>query len=186
MKKLTLYLLLCQVSFAAIGATAVWDIQQAAAASNANGCFYTSGGTDYSKGTSVHATITTLSVVNATTTKLTVSLTDYTVASGDIGNGFHDTGGTLTQGWYEIISVDTMLNTWTVDRALGTAAQTGTGKMGGSCSSLGTTAITPSTGNKVYIKCDATYSISTGWTFNTSNDNILVQGYNATQGDQGC
>jgi hypothetical protein len=184
-KKLCLVFLLSLPLTAAISSNAVWDIRQAG--SNNNGCFFVTGasGTNYSTGgATTHATITTLSVVNATTTKLTVSLTDYTVSLQDIGNGFHNTGGTATQGWFEITGADTVANTWTLDRSLGTAAQTATGKMGGSCGLPNLSGVVTAS-NKIYVKCDATYTTGSTLAFSLASG-VLVQGYQTTQGDRGC
>ena len=189
MKKIILLLILATISgdaFAAISANAVWDVQQAG--SNNNGCFFVTGasGTDGSKSTTPLATITTLSLVNATTTILNVSLTDYTVAATDVGNGFHNTGGTANVDWFEIVSVDTGTNSWTVDKSLGTVGETATGILGGTCGSLATIINTARANNKIYVKCDATYSVTTGYNGNAYQDAVLIQGYQTTQGDQAC
>ena len=192
MRKLSILFLLCLSIIpleATISAAAVWDVQTVGSANN--GCFFVTGasGMDYSQGgATVQATLTTLSVVNATTTKITVSLTDYTVAAGDVGNGYHNTGGSSTAGWYEITAVDTGANTWTLDRSIGTAGQTVTGIMGGSCASPTSPANNvATTGNQIYVKGDATYTLGAGITLGTSStaDNILVAGYTTTHGDGG-
>ena len=189
MKQVLIGLAVAAYSFGAISANSVWNVQSGATASNVNGCFFVTGasGTDRSQSNTPFATLTTLSVVSVTTTIITVSLTDYTVSATDVGNAFHEIGGTATDGWYQITAVDTGANTWTVDRAIGTAGQTVAGNMGGACNALTTAMLSPViTNNKVYVKCDGTYTTAANILLNGSKNNILIQSYMTTQGDVGC
>lgn len=180
----------------ALSATVAIDVRKGA--SDNNGGFWNtaSSGTDYSQNTAEHvfvdgATIT--AVVQATTTDLLV--VGYTVAAGDVGNGYQVTGGTATAGFYEIISVNTGTNTWTMDRAVGTATQTTIGRMGGSLLTLGKAGSVPRVaGNIIYVMYNATAFVTTSTTADVSNGRLAcavgttaapcwVIGYEAVHGD---
>lgn len=192
MKKLLvgLILSLCSLtSQAAVSAAVEWDIQTVGL--DTNGCGFKAGaaGADRSQSGATPfvavdgATIT--AVVQATTTDLLV--TGYTVAAADVGNIVNIASG-ATVGFYEIVSVNTGTNTWTLDRAAGTAAQSAVAAMGGSCLTphkvmAETTALVA--GQTIHIK-NGTYSrtstIALGAS-GTSTGYIKVSGYNATHGD---
>ena len=146
-------------------------------------------GTNRSLQDAAQASLTTLSVVNATTTKVTISLTDYTVVAADVGNMLQVTGGTATAGFYEITAVDTVANTWTVDRSLGTAGQTVVGAMGGALATIGKATAAATTGDMlIWVKATATYAITATVTMPTaagSQYNFRVFGYTTTRGDLG-
>lgn len=171
----------------AISANSVWEIRSTATASNVNGCAFVTGasGTDRSLQDAAHATLTTLSVVNAVTTIIDVSLTDYTVTAQDVGNFFHEIGGTATDGWYQITAVDTMLNQWTVDRAIGTAAQTVAGNMGGACVTLNSALLAVFvSSNTVWIKDQgAPYAVAAAISGMGAADYLRISGYTTTRGD---
>lgn len=121
----------------AISAAIEWDVQGGVGSDNNGGGYKAgAGGTDYSQvGATPHATLTVLSVVGASTSDIMVSTVDYTIAATDVGNVVQVTGGTATAGFYEIQSITTGatgVQKWTVDRSVGTAAQTVVGAMGGS------------------------------------------------------
>jgi hypothetical protein len=177
----------------AIGATCVWEVQTGG--NDANGGGFTSGGTDRSQSTSPHVTIdgaTITAVVHTTTTQLT--LTGFTVSSADVGNVVNVNGGTATAGRYEIMSVDTGNNRWTLDKSAGTAAQTATGRMGGCLATPGQLGVIFSTsgqgasGQCAWVK-SGTYTLSTaslasGGPFKNTSVMVKVEGYQTTRGDR--
>lgn len=172
----------------AITANTIWDFQSGGSDNNGGGFDSTiaGAGTDYSQLTTQQATLTTLSVVGVTTTNIVVSLTDYTISAQDVGNIIFITGGTATSGFYQITAVNTGTNTWTMDRSVGTAAQTCPGNMGG-CRHLISANSFPSvpiSGNIVYIK-NGTYSSLGSFTSNTGATTSPIQwlGYNSSHGD---
>lgn len=156
----------------ALDAAIVWEVRNGGNDGNGGGFKTGASGTDRTLQDAAHATLTALSVVNADTTKITVSLTDYTVTMADVGNVYNNTGGSSTAGPYEIKAVDTVANTWTLDRSIGTAAQTCVGKMGGGYASPGYASGQMVDGNTMFIKYHATvYTISSN-TQNISNGRI--------------
>lgn len=55
---------------------------------------------------------------SSTLSSTTLTVTGHTVTSRDLYNSFEITGGTnFVTGWYHINGVDTVANTWTLDRA---------------------------------------------------------------------
>lgn len=120
----------------AINASMIWRARPSG--DNSNGGGYdpaiSSPGTDYSKQDSPHVTFNG-TTITATTAGVgaTITITGYTVASTDVANVLHITGGTnFTTGWYTIASVNTGAGTWTLDRNCTTGAGAAmTGKMGG-------------------------------------------------------
>lgn len=171
----------------ALSANIVWEVQTGGSATNGGGFNSTASGTDYSQSTSAHATLTTASVVNAVTTKITVSASNYTVALTDIGNVFFLTGGSATAGYYEIKGVDTGANTWTVDRSLGTAGQTCPGKMGGCINLPWTHKGSVIAGHLTWIKA-GTYTLAGAQNFAGAGgapNKISWIGYGSTRGDGG-
>lgn len=172
----------------AVNATTVWEFQSGGADTNGGGFDAgIAGGVDYSTSTTAQATLTTASVVGATTTDIMVFATDYTVATTDVGNVMYLTGGSATTGFYQIQSVVTGAGQyWRMDRAVGTAGQTCPGKMGG-CRKLVSSNSFPAAlvaGNKVYVK-NGSYTIAayTGQTAGTTAAPIICEGYNSTRGD---
>ena len=110
---------------------------------DANSGGFRSGGTgtDRTLQTAAHVVVdgaTITAVVHTTTTQLT--LTGYTVAATDVDNTYLIAGGTATAGLYHITAVDIPNNRWTMDRSVGTAAQTSTGNMGGAKATPGSRA----------------------------------------------
>lgn len=150
------------------------------------------GGTDWSQQTTPQATITVLSVVAATTTRITVSPTDYTVASTDVGNTFRIIGGTATPGLYEITGGTTGAGQfWTLDRSAGTVGQTVIGFMGGCLATPGRAAADATvSGHQIWVKYNATdYTITTatpgtaGPVLFASSIAVSMLGYDVTRGD---
>src|SRR3972149_408153 len=117
----------------ALSATVVFEVRVGGSDSNGGGFNSAAGGTDRSLQTAPHVVIdgaTITCTVNAVTTKLDIA--GYTTTDADVGNLVNITGGTMTLSPppYQI-TAQTGGNQWTVDRAAGTAGQTGTGNMGG-------------------------------------------------------
>lgn len=179
---------------AAISANAVFQVETTAGASDLNGGAFTSGasGTDFTTASpSPHVTIdgaTITATVHSTTTQLNV--TGYNVVAGDVGNYVRIAGGTMTAGLYEITAADDPNDRWTLDRSGGTAAQTGTGRMGGALASPGRAAADMTvSGHKTWVKT-GTYTITTttpgtaGPVLCASGINVTIEGYSSTRGDQ--
>lgn len=192
---LLVVLLVCPQSFATISSAIVFEVENGA--SDTNGGGYKTGavgGTDWSMQTTPHATLTVLSVVGATTTRITVSPTDYTVASTDVGNLVRITGGTATAGLYEITGGTTGAGQfWTLDRSAGTAGQTVVGFMGGADATPGRAAADATvSGQQIWVKYNASdYTISTatpgsgGPVLFGSSIAVSMLGYETTRGDAG-
>lgn len=179
----------------ATSAAIVWEVRTTGSDTVCSGGFKSgASGTDRSQQDAAHATLTTLSVVNADTTKITVSLTDYTVIAADVGNTYLNTGGTSTAGLYEITAVDTVANTWTLDRSIGVAAQTVAGVMGGAAASPGKVCLhlmsgNATAGNTIHVK-SGTYTMSSTGNVAAGRINLDIMsctwiGYNATREDNG-
>ena len=174
----------------AIAAACVGEIRPGSGSDN-NGGFFKAGatGTDRSQQAAAHANLTTLSVVNATTTIITVSLTDYTVIAADVGNVYNNTGGSSTAGLYEITAVDTVLNLWTLDRSIGTAGQTCTGAMGGALASVAKAAGAMVAGNKIFATGSETRTATTTLSVSSTPSNSAMAsqliGYTSARGDGG-
>ena len=172
----------------ALSANTAWECRTGGAETNGGGFVTGASGVDYSQQTTAQATLTTASVVNADTTKITVSAGNYTVHANDVGNIFYLTGGTATTGRYQITAVDTGANTWTVDRSLGTTGQTCPGKMGGAYHLPWVTISAAVAGNIMYVR-EGTYTLTgtTAWSLPTSGSNqSRFVGYSTTRGDNGC
>lgn len=159
-----------------------------------SGCFVRgASGTDRSQQAAAHVIVdgvTITAIVHTTTTQLTI--TGYTVAATDIGNIYKIDGGSATPGLYQITAVDTANNRWTVDRSVGTALQTSTGRMGGAIASIGQLGANVNSINvanqHAYIR-SGTYTLTSssanvsGGTYdNTSNISCQIIGYNAAVG----
>lgn len=174
----------------ALPAALDWDIQTGGNDSYGGGFVRGGTGTDYSLSTTPRVVIDNsaiTAVVQATTTDLLV--VGYTVASTDIDNLVQVTGGTATAGFYRIVSLPGA-NTWRMDRAVGAAAQTTIGNMGGCLLTVAKAVASGANvaGNRVYVK-SGTYPVSTkismGVTGDATNGPISVIGYNTTHTDGG-
>jgi hypothetical protein len=185
----------------AISGAVVFEVRNAAdfaGASDGNGGGFRAGaaGTDYSHADIAanggpHVTIdgaTITATVNATTTKLDIS--GYTTAAGDVGNLVNITGGSMTAGLYEITG-QTGGTQWTLDRACGTAGQTGTGAMGGCFATPGKAAAAATVdGHLIWVRYSSTpYTITTatpgaaGPVLFASAIKVKLEGYQTTRGD---
>ena len=130
---LLVILALTKVAFAALPATAVWDIRSTATAGNANGGFFNSAsvGTDYSLQDVAQLSLTDLANVAASAT-VTSATGGFTAQM--VGNGLHVISGTnFTPSWYEIVAYIST-NSVTLDRAPATNGSVGVCKIGGALS----------------------------------------------------
>lgn len=179
----------------AISGSIVWEVQTGGSDTAHGGGFKTgASGTDYSttSPTAPQATLSTASVVNATTSRIDVAVGDYTVGAGDVGNILQVTGGSATAGFYEITGINAGgANQWTLDRAVGTAGQTVVGGMGGALATPGKAAPAASVdGNKIWVKA-GTYTLSTttpgaaGPVVFATDIRVFMEGYQTTRGDRG-
>lgn len=179
----------------ALPATLVCECRSGGNDLNGGGFDSAGTGTDRSLQDAAHVVIdgaTISAVVGSTTTWC--NLTGYTVVAADQGNVVNITGGTATAGRYLISSVDTGNNRWVLDRAIGTAAQTIQGIMGGAVKFpavlTNTTGTTLVPGTKVWIKNDGPYTLTTatpgaGGPMSVGNIGTTFEGYETTRGDRG-
>lgn len=172
----------------ALSADAIWNVQADGSDNNGGGFKFGATGTDRTGQAAAWATLTTASVLNATTNIVNVAAGDYTVTTADVGNHLQITGGTATAGFYEITAVDTGNNRWTLDRSAGTAGQTVAGAMGGALASIHKVSNGVALAkNRIWVKAGtytrtATTTVTAGsfW-FNTQP--VFIIGYNTTRGD---
>lgn len=165
----------------AIAALSVWEVRSTGDDGNGGGFVTGASGVDRSQQDAAHATLTTASVVHTTTTQVNVDAGDYTVSADDVGNLYHNTGGTSTAGVYQITAVDVGNNRWTLDRSIGTAGQTCAGAMGGARQTIASAWAQAVTGNHVWVK-QATYTYTAAV---TANVGIYFESYQTTRGDGG-
>lgn len=175
----------------ALSAT-TWEVRPSGSGSSDNngGGFVIGGsGTDRANQDASHVTLSTATLVNATTTILDVDAGDHVPVAADIGNILQIHGGTATAGLYEITASGS--GQWTLDRSAGTAGQTVVGDMGGAFASPGklVDALIDTGGHIAWI-ATGTYTLSTstpgaGGPLNTASDDIdfSIRGYNTTRGD---
>lgn len=188
MKKFLLALfLLCPPVFAALPATTVWEVRQAGAFAS-GGCFdpvLGAGNSDYSQQNAAQYSGTNLVLVTATT----MSSVTHSFITSDIGNCIHITAGTnFTQGFYVIQSV--AAGVATVDRSAGTIGATGgTFAVGGALAfpmdPLGTSATRVTALNKIWVKADAVYVITSSTSATNLPNGLSMEGYTTTRGDGG-
>jgi hypothetical protein len=172
--------LICTASvWATPNQTAHWNVRSDGSDSN-GGLFdpsVSAPGTDYSNQAAAQVSFTDI-VIGGTTSTFTSSAHPATTAYP--GNGIQITGGSgCTTGWYEILSQSS--GTYTVDRALGTAASTCTGSLGGGLLTI-PTALGQANGNwqTVFLK-NGTYTLTSPVTLS----NAVLEGYNTAYGDYG-
>lgn len=182
----------------ALPATTVMEVRTGGSDTANGGGFVTgASGTDRSQQDAVHATLTTASVVNSTTTKIDVDAGDHAVVAADVGNIYQNTGGTSTAGFYRITAVDTVASpkTWTLDRSIGTAAQTVAGGMGGGLATPGMLGkFLNDHGVKgmhgwmeagTYTLTSASANVAGGTFTPKSDTEFQFEGYQTTRGDRG-
>lgn len=180
------FLFLSLPAFAALSANTQWEVRTTGTDTNGGGFVAGSGGTDYSQQNSPHVTFNG-STITATTTgaSATIIITGYTVATTDVGNNVNISGGTnFLTGVYQIGTVSTGANSWTLDRAATSgvgAAMTGT--MGGGFLTISKAlGLCVNGGNVVNIQA-GTYTITVALEVN--NNNLTLIGYQTTHGDEG-
>lgn len=184
--KLVPFLFGASLVFGALPSTGVIEVRTAGSNNNGGGfdASVASPGTDFSQQNSAQIAFTDL-VIGATTTQFTSVA--HPVDSTFPGNYIKIVSGTgCTVGWYRIASQAASVAT--VDRSMGTAASTCTANLGGAVvfSSINTGVVV--VGNIVWMKADATYSISglnniNNWS--DSNTPTILAGYTTTRGDDG-
>ena len=199
MKKLLLSLLLSVSLFGATGATAVWELRNAG--TDTNGAGFDTGiasfGTDLSvfdnKNAAACTSCQSTSVNISTTDAVTTDTTTVTSATGNfssalIGNAIYLTGTGTTTGWYWVSAVASAVSI-TVDRATGSTGGTGvTMNIGGAIKTFSQATTNVVAGNKVWAKSAATFSISSGITWNTVctvANPCTIEGYTTSRGDNG-
>lgn len=172
----------------ALAATTVWEVRTTGDPANAGGFDSAAAGTDRSQQDAAHVIIDGAAitcVVQATTTD--VAITGYTTGAADVGNLVRITGGTMTAGTYAITAIPAA-GQWRLDRSAGTAAQTGTGRMGGAQSDPALVAAVTVGVNRIWIKA-GTYLITSatqnvaGGTISTPVGAQIWQGYDVARGD---
>lgn len=147
----------------AFNATAVFQVDNSTGSDSGAGGFDASlGGTDKSLD---FTSATNLAAITCVIAGTLCTLSAYTVQANDVGNFINITGGSgLTQGVYEIKSVSTSANTWTLDRSAGTGTVS-SGYFGGPFLSPGFAAgVVNASGNIIYVKSGTTYTLSTNTT----------------------
>lgn len=174
----------------ALSANTTFEVRTTANDTNGGGFVTGASGTDYSLQDAGQVTFNGTTVTASTGgVSSTITITGYTVAAGDVGNLLQINGGTnFINGTYQVVSVNTGLSQWTLDRNCTTGVGTGMrGVMGGALATI-QAALTLMTvpGMTVYIKATALYSISAALT-NGSADSLTVTtriiGYGTTRGD---
>lgn len=159
----------------ALSQTGVIEVRAGGSDSN-SGYFNPSGsspGTDYTLQDAAQCTIDGVSItatVQATTTQVQIGgLSAPSVATWN-RNSLRITGGAMTAGLYEIVAVNSGTGIITLDRSAGTAAQTGTGAMGGALASPGQAGVYTGTNNglTVFVKYNATPFTATSASTNVS------------------
>lgn len=149
----------------ALSAAIDWDCQPGGDANNGGGFNRDSGGTDRTNSVTPYYEIdgtANVATIAATTSVLTMS-GGVTVVAGDVGNLVRITGaasGTVTTGLYEITSVNTGTNEWTLDRSCGTAGGKPIANMGGCCETFADVSASLLAGHRVRHKGSLT--IGTG------------------------
>ena len=178
----------------AASTTAVWEVRTAG--SDSNGGYYDASAADgssvdYSQQDSyqIHDN-GAIATSTANATVITVHTSSATVTAAMKGNAVQILsliGGTI--GFYTVTSVDTGANTLTLN---GTTSATGgacTFRLGGAMASPGGAAAGVVAGNTIWVKA-ATYTFSTnsnvtGGRISLTVNQIRLQGYSGTRGDDG-
>lgn len=183
--------------------TGVWEVRPTNG-SNTNGGGFDSAaigtGTDYSvqnaKNT-VGSNISTTDLTTTTTGSFTCTSATAAFTSAITGNFIYlagGTGGTVTTGWYRATYASA--TTITLDRSPGAAVTLCTMNIGGALQTLGqintilTTTNENATGQIVWVKAEATISITATITLSPNGSSGSLQptqinGYTTTRGDNG-
>ena len=206
-----LFVLMVSPDWAAIPASAVWEVRgivgagntcTGGGASNCGGGWDTAGtGVDMSQFDNKNAASCTLcqsSTNNLSTTDLTTTITGAFTAtsataaftSAITGNLIYLTGGTggsVTAGWYEATYASA--TTITLDRSPGAAATLVTMNIGGALAGLVTLNSAMVGGNVAWVKAVAVYERAATTPFNftggSTNQYPAIIGYTTTRGDGG-
>jgi hypothetical protein len=178
---------------AAISANCVWEVRSTANSANGGGFIAGASGTDYSLQDSPQVTFDGTTIAATTSgTSSTITITGYTVATTDVGNILNITGGTnFTVSRFQISSVNTGSNTWTLDRNVSSGAGSAmTGRMGGAVTSAADIASHYTAGNHIWYKDNgsvhavtAAITLSTGQNPTTTQGHTRIRGYGSTRGD---
>lgn len=172
----------------ALDPTTILEVRNAGNDTNGGGFVPGSSGTDWSQQNAAQYSVAD-GVTNGTTT---ITSATATFGTDVVGNLIYVVGGTgsITAGWYQIIS-RTNATTIVVDRSAGLTAGTGvTLNIGGAFATLGAAAGVATTGFKVWVKKGSTYGITASVTFTggglpNAAQTLRVWGYNAVRGDNG-
>lgn len=176
----------------AISANACWELRQDGVDTNGGGFVTGASGVDYSQTASKRTATgsndsTTDAVANGTTT-LTSASANFT--ADIVGNIIYLEGGTgtLAASWYQVTARGSSTSI-TLDRTVAT----GTGitmNIGGALASLGAVSLLiTASGMRVYVKTGASPYLVTsasevaGGVWNTTADNIVIEGYESSRGD---
>lgn len=189
MKKLVLSILLLvlfqPICHAALQSDTAWAVDAAGASTN-GGCYDTGGaGTDYTD-------TETTPILSATDLAQTLSSTTLTSAAGGFTSAMVDnciqiTGagtGPFTLGFYEITAF-TNATTVTIDRTACSTANCsgGTGAVGGAITSIDKAIDNITPGNTIWVKAGTYSEIVSISVANTAGNRTVVEGFNATRGD---
>jgi len=165
--------------FAAITATTQWELRTTGADSNGGGFDTASTGTDRSQQDTAYIAYTDL-VIGATTTQATSAAHPFDATSpGNVVNVISGTGCTVQRT--QVVSVAG--TTATFDVALGTAASTCTGNLGGALLTLNTAINAVAPDNVINIKA-GTYT-QTATATQVANNNFSLIGFGTAHGDNG-
>lgn len=167
----------------------IWEVDPVTG-SDLNGCAWDAGstGVDYSTAVRVNVDGTIVTAVDAGA-GATLTVSGYTVATGDVGNTLNITGGTLAVlGRARITAVNTGTHVWTMDHNITTGVGTVTGILGGGCQTLQSAATGYINNNKVFVKAEGTIVIGSSITLSVVGSGFprnSWQGYTTTRGDNG-
>jgi hypothetical protein len=180
MKLALILTLIPHLLFAAIDATAVWEVR--ASGSATNGGFYVSGGTDYSQQDAAQLALAD-GATDGAGTGLSSATGGFTAAM--VGNGVYLTGGGSTTGWYEI-TVYTDTNNVTIDRSAGASKSGMTVNVGGAVTCVDAVFEAATAGNTYYIAADGTHTLSASVIVTEDGEDgaaCYIEGYNSSRDD---
>ena len=170
-----------RVSLAALTAAVQWDVRTTGSNSNGGGFAAGATGTDYSVQDAAQQTYTDL-LIGATDTQLTSIAHVFTSTAP--GNIINITAGTnCTVGRYQVISQ--AAGVVTMDRSVGTAGSTCSGKLGGGLLTIATANSLAVSGNTINIQSGIYTFTSTLSIAPNPYDEISFTGYQTTHGDAG-
>ncbi len=167
-----------------------WEIRTGGSDSNGGGFVLGGTGTDWSQQNGAQVAFDgTIIAAHTAGITATIIITGYTVLTTDKDNLVQITGGiNATTGFYQVSSVNTGANTWTLDRNCCTGAMTGmVGAMGGGLLTVSKpiASLNSSLLHTVWIK-SGTYTVTAvaiDLTSVTSVTGLTFQGYQTSHGD---